>query len=335
MSSSKVYKVRGKSGQIYFEGDLDSLRAWLADKRIHSEFEVQQQGLEVLQGERLWALVRERPELGFDPTVERIRNERLRIWLWWWGALSLTLFLIGAGLTAFYIVAPAFESSSRLSRIEESISKRMEDTVAPLVDRIQRVEAELETVSTAFEANKAASEALGSSHGAKLSVLEGTIGVIRSDIATLSDEISKAKSSIDSLAAIQRQHSDAIRGTASLPKAARPEESTSEARELDSISDFLEVSWIPIMGFGRKSLVIRNKTDYYLNVQISPRSSAASAKEFYVMIPPRESYNSGDARVAMNHPSAHTSFRQGERLGISFRNSGRWSNLDQLEVSCP
>lgn len=75
--SSLLYVVR-RDSKVHFEGDLASLRAWLADNRIKGDDEVRRQGYEVLESQRLWGLIRDREELGFDPTAERASLGLLR-----------------------------------------------------------------------------------------------------------------------------------------------------------------------------------------------------------------------------------------------------------------
>jgi cell division protein FtsB len=96
-STARCFYVVRRQGKVQFEGDLKSLRIWLRQNRIESADEIKRQGLELLEGDRLWALVSDREELGYDLTAERanLRRSRRNVR----AGISLGMLLVLAGLT--------------------------------------------------------------------------------------------------------------------------------------------------------------------------------------------------------------------------------------------
>jgi len=150
--SSRLYVVR-RDGKVHFEGDLASLRAWLADNRIKGDDEVRRQGYEVLESQRLWGLIRDREELGFDPTAERaslglLRQKTRRVLVV--GGLALV-----AAISLFVVnhYLPRFEAAAAIQVAKEEEVAQIQKLSAnfalersALQKSLAEVEAKLEVI---------------------------------------------------------------------------------------------------------------------------------------------------------------------------------------------
>jgi regulator of replication initiation timing len=117
LESSHIYVVR-RDGKSEFQGSLNELKAWLADRRITTDDEVRRLGYVVLEGDDLWSRVGDRKELGFNPTLVRDKlKNALRL-----AQISYICFFALCILAGYYLYlhqgVPRFEYSNLLNEAE-------------------------------------------------------------------------------------------------------------------------------------------------------------------------------------------------------------------------
>jgi hypothetical protein len=322
MNLGQVYSVRRKE-KICFEGSIEELRAWLLDQRISTDDEIKRHGLVVLEGEKLWSLVKDRDELGFNPVNERIRLKAVRLSLIWLSAITVLSLIAAVCIFYLNIVTPALEVQRISAHLDAENAVRVRQLDERLQALLKKAQVDIDHAQSRIEElskgiPKLSGEPWKDADKATKGEFASSLNDVRAETKTVLDRYEARISAIEKVQQANKTTSSRISDS---PKSVNPK----------TVLDCLSVRWSDAASPGYMYINVHNTTANTLTLTIT-RTYGTNKLPYKVNVPAGHVYKSGVRDFMTDSSGGIRAFTEGDVVSISLRDSLFFNTLQDVSL---